>query len=102
MMAANSSNTSEPLGAAGSADLLSAPVHSMGRLLQEHQAALAAVCVASLVLGGPLAGNLLWHLQVRRSTEVSLPPAVVVRRSSQVNGLRFFLTLSQLRLPLVN
>ena len=66
----SSINTSDPFGMGTSADILSAPVHSMGMLLQEHQAGLAAVCGASLVLGGPLSGNMLWHLQVMRFTKM--------------------------------
>ena len=38
--------------------------HPMGRLLEDHQVALAVVCISSLVMGVPLAVNTLWHLQV--------------------------------------
>ena len=38
--------------------------HSMGSLLSDLQAGLAAVCAASVVLGLPLIANIRWHLQV--------------------------------------
>lgn len=37
--------------------------HSMGRLLQDHRAALSVISVAGLVTGFPLAGNLCSVLQ---------------------------------------
>ena len=45
------------------------PGNSMGSILYEHRTALAIVCVASLVLGVPLAGNMLWHTQGPDSIE---------------------------------
>ena len=84
-MEANSINASDPFGMGTSADILSAPVHSMGMLLQEHQAGLAAVCGASLILGGLLSRNMLWHLQVISCTEMW--------RSNYVNGSQLFLIL---------
>ena len=38
--------------------------HSMGTLLSDHNRALSAVCVASLILGLPLIANALWYLRV--------------------------------------
>ena len=38
--------------------------HSMGQLLSEYQTPLSLVSVCSLVLGVPLALNMLWHLRV--------------------------------------
>ena len=38
---------------------------AMGHLLNEHNVALALVCIASLFIGLPLAVNMLWHLQVQ-------------------------------------
>ena len=38
--------------------------HSMGQLLGDHDGALSAACIASLVLGTPLLANALWHLRV--------------------------------------
>ena len=39
---------------------------ALGHLLSEHNVALSLVCIASLVIGFPLAVNLLWHLQVHK------------------------------------
>ena len=38
--------------------------HSMGVLLSDHNSALSAVCIGSLILGLLLMANALWHLRV--------------------------------------
>ena len=38
--------------------------HAMMNFLSDHQTALSAVCIVSIVLGLPLMINMLWHLQV--------------------------------------
>ena len=39
---------------------------ALEHLLSQHNVALSLVCIASLVIGLPLAVNLLWHLQVNK------------------------------------
>ena len=41
--------------------------HAFESLISAHRWALLAICIASLVIGFPLAANLRWHLQVASS-----------------------------------
>ena len=38
--------------------------NSMGQIISDHQVALSLLSLSSLVLGVPLALNMLWHLRV--------------------------------------
>ena len=39
--------------------------YAMEELIRDHHVALFCVCLGSLILGLPLAWNILWHLRVR-------------------------------------
>ena len=41
--------------------------YAMDILLRDFQVVLFAICLGSLILGLPLAWNMLWHLKVRLS-----------------------------------
>ena len=41
--------------------------HAFENLIVAHRWALLAICIASLLVGFPLAANLRWHLQVASS-----------------------------------
>ena len=41
--------------------------HAFESLISSHRWPLLAICIASLVIGFPLAANLRWHLQVASS-----------------------------------
>ena len=40
--------------------------YAMELLFRDHHVVLLGVCFVSLILGAPLALNMLWHLQVRK------------------------------------
>ena len=69
--------------------------HSMGPLLENHQSVLSATCFVSLILGFPLAINMLWHLQV--STGVSGRGVIrLIRLNQGINLLCVPLIVSEM------
>ena len=52
--------TSENATTGGSSE---ATEHSLALLLRDHTAALSAISIVSLILGLPLAANMLWNLR---------------------------------------
>ena len=49
--------------------------YAMEALIKDYHAALFFVCLGSLILGVPLAWNILWHLKERNSNERYLIPS---------------------------
>ena len=46
--------------------------YAMEILLRDFQVVLFAICLGSLIMGLPLAWNLLWHLKVKLSNKVAV------------------------------
>ena len=69
--------------------------HSMGQVMENHQIVLSVTCLVSLVLGFPLAINMLWHLQV--STDVSGRGVIkLIRLNQGINLLCVPLIVSEM------
>ena len=80
---------------AGGTDNITEEGHSMGPLLENHQSVLSATCFVSLILGFPLAINMLWHLQV--STGVSGRGVIrLIRLNQGINLLCVPLIVSEM------
>ena len=76
--------------------------YAMELLFRDHHAVLLVVCFVSLILGVPLAWNMLWHLQVRKNiNQCVIAPKQFLQIATNAKGrgvLRLLLKQYQMNL----